>query len=144
MHNKIISWNDNWILIFLFVLWVDSFFQLHHLLHSSFLIQIIKMDKRLFKNWFLHFPHRLRDLLWIVRAWYSVAPIFSYLIRSRASSCVHSSQSPLKVINSFLHTFLEWMNPMILGGHNSILFFFDCFIIASKTSFWCLQGWDDL
>jgi len=29
-----------------------------------------------------------------------------------------SSESLLKVITSFWHRFLEWMNPMILGGHS--------------------------
>ena len=78
----------------------------------------VKVDKRFFKNWVLHIPHCLRDLLSMVRAWSSVAPIFSSLNMSRASSCVFSSQSLLKVITSFWHTFLEWINPMILGGHS--------------------------
>ena len=82
---------------------------------SSFIIQIFKMDKRFSKNWVLHIPHRLRDLLSMVRAWSLVAPIFSSLNMSRAYS---SSQSLLKVITSFWHIFLEWMNPMILGGHS--------------------------
>ena len=60
-------------------------------------------------------PHHSRDLLWMVRAWSSVSPILFSLIMSRASS---SSQILLKVINSFWHTFLAWMNPMILGGHS--------------------------
>ena len=81
-----------------------------------------KVDKRFFKSWVLHIPHRLRDLLWIVRAWSSVAPIFSSLIMSWASSSyVCSSQSLLKVITSFWHTFIAWMNPMILGGHSRLL-----------------------
>ena len=73
------------------------------------------MDKMFFKSWVLRNPHRLRDILWMVRAWYLVAPIFSSLIMSRSSS---SSQSLLKVITSFWHTFLTWINPMILGGHS--------------------------
>ena len=72
------------------------------------------MDKSFFKSWVLRIPHHLRDLLWMVRSWSSVADIFSSLM-SRASS---SSQSLLKVITSFWHTFLSWMNPMILGGHS--------------------------
>ena len=36
------------------------------------------MDKTFFKNWVLNIPHRLRDLLWIVRAWSSIAPIFFF------------------------------------------------------------------
>ena len=57
---------------------------------------------------------KFNTYLWIVRAWPSVSPIFSSLIMSQDFS---SSQSLLKVITSFSHTFLEWMNPMILGGH---------------------------
>ena len=119
VHNKTISWNDNWILIFIC-------FVGRHLLSasssslfitSSFIIQMLNMDKRLFKNWVLHIPHRLRDLLWIMRAWSSVSPILFSLIMSRYSSYVCSFQILLKVINSFWHTLLEWMNPMILGGH---------------------------
>ena len=74
-----------------------------------------KVDKKFFKSWDLHIPHQLRGLLWMVRAWSSVAPIFSSLLMSQASS---SSQSLLKVITSLWHTFLKWMNPMILGGHS--------------------------
>ena len=36
-------------------------------------------------------------------------------LQRRASS---SSQSLLKVITSFWHTFFTWMNPMILGGYS--------------------------
>ena len=122
MHNQTISWNYNWILIFihfegrlLLDPWASSY---SSFMTPSFLIQIINMDKRFFKNWVLHIPHRLTDLLWIMRARSSVATIFFSLIMSRASSCVCSSQSPLKVITSLWHTFLEWMNPMILGGHS--------------------------
>ena len=78
---------------------------------ASFLIQKL----RWIRGWVLHIPHRLRDLLWMVRAWASVPPIFSSLIMSQASS---SSQSLLKVNISFWHMFLEWMNPMILGVHS--------------------------
>ena len=121
-YNKTISWNDNWILIFIcFVgrLLLDpSALSSSSFMTSSFLIQTLNMDKSLFNNWVLHIPHRLRNLLWMVRAWYSVAPIFFSLIISWSSSYVCSSQSLLKVITSFWNTFLEWMNPMILGGHS--------------------------
>ena len=102
----------------LFVSWVDSFLSLS--LHHDIIISYpnAKMDKRFFKNWVLHIPHRLRDLLWIMRAIYLVALIFFSLIMSRASFCVCSSLSMLKVITSFWNTFLEWMNTMILGGHS--------------------------
>ena len=120
MHNKTISWNDNWILIF--ICFVGRLLLEPSASSSSSFISSYpnaKMDKRFFKNWVLHIPHCLRYLLWIMRAWSSVSLIFSFLIMSRASfSCVHSSQSLLKVITSFWHTFLEWMNPMILGGHS--------------------------
>ena len=117
MDNKIISWNDNRILIFIFFVGrsLISASSSSSFITTSFLIQILKMDKRLFKNWVLRIPHHLRDLLWIARARPLVAPIFSSLIMSRASS---SSQSLVKVITSFWHTFLAWMNSMILGGHS--------------------------
>ena len=117
---KTIPWNDNWILIFIcFVgrfLLDPSASSYSSFMTSLFLIQALNMDKRFFKNWVLHIPHSLRDLLWMVRAWSSIAPIFSSLIMSQASS---SSQSLLKVITSFQYKFLEWMNPMILGGYHS-------------------------
>ena len=74
------------------------------------------MDKRFVKNWVLHITHRLRDLLWMVRAWSSIfAHISSSLLMIWASSY---SQIQLKLITSFWHTFLAWMNPMIMGGHS--------------------------
>ena len=86
------------------------------------------MDKRFFKSWVLRIPHRLRDLLWMVRAWSSVAPIFSSVLMSRFSS---SSQILLKVITSFWHTFLAWMDSWsweaIQDGYHHfciLLFFF--------------------
>ena len=119
MHNKTISWNDNWILIF--ICFVGRLLlEPSTSSSSSFIISYPNsmMDKRFFKNWVLHIPCRLRDLLWIMRAWYLVSPIFSSLIMSWGSSCLYSSQILLKVITSFWHAFLEWMNPMILGGHS--------------------------
>ena len=74
------------------------------------------MNKRFFKNWVLHNPHRLRDILWMVRAWYSICSHLSSSLLMRWASS--SSQSQLKVITSFWHTFLAWMNPMIMGGHS--------------------------
>ena len=114
MHNKTIIWNDNWILIFIcFVgrLLLETLASSS----SSFIISYpnAKMDKRFFKSWDLRIPRCFRNLLWMVRAWSSVDPIFSSLIMIQDSS---SSESLLKVIISFWHTFLKWMNPMILGG----------------------------
>ena len=120
MHNKTISWNDNWILIFIFfmgrllILASSSC----SFTTTSFLIQMLNMDKSLFKNWVLHIPHRLRYLLWIMRSWSSISHILISYYESSFFSCVHSSQILLKVITSFRYTFLEWMNPMILGGHS--------------------------
>ena len=80
------------------------------------------MDKSFFKIWVLRIPHRLRDLLSMVRSWSSISPIFSSLPMSRAYS---SSQSLLKIITSFWHTFLEWMNPWsweaIQGGYPTVI-----------------------
>ena len=121
MHNKTISWNDNWILIFICFMGrlpLESSASLS----SSFIISYpnANMDKRFFKNWVLQIPHHLRDFFfWIVRARSLVAPILFSLIMNRASSCVCSSKSLLKVITSFWHTFPEWMNPMIMGGGHS-------------------------
>ena len=119
MHNKKISWNDNWILIFICfkgrLLLEPSSLSSSSFMTSSFLIQMLKMDKTFFKNWVFHIPHRLRDLIWMVRAWSSVSSIFSTLIMSRTSSY---SQSLMKVITSLWHTFLAWMNPMIQGGYS--------------------------
>ena len=83
MHNKTISWNDNWILIFICFVGrlLLSTSSSTSFITTSFLIQMLKMDKRFFKSWVLHITHCLRDLLWIVRAWSSVAPIFSSLIQ---------------------------------------------------------------
>ena len=73
------------------------------------------MDKRFVNNWVLHIPRHLRNLLWMVIAWSSICShLSSSLLMRRASS---SSQIQLKVITFFWHTFLAWMNPMIMGGH---------------------------
>ena len=122
----------------LFVSWVDSFLtlQLYHLHNSIVSYPNDKVDKKFFKSLNLHIPHRLRDLLWMVRAWSSISPIFSSLIMSRASSF---SQSLLKVITSFWHTFLAWMNPMILGGYSrwlSALLYFPLLILRLQVVLW--------
>ena len=82
MHNKTISLNDNWILIFcLFHGYTPSWsfcfiiFFIHEIIISY---PDDKMDKRFFKNW-VHIPHRLRDLLWMVRARSSIAPSLLFL-----------------------------------------------------------------
>ena len=120
MHNKTISWNENWILIFICFMGrlLLSASSSYSSIIASFIIQMLKMDNRIFKNWVLHIPHRLRDLLWMVRDLSSIDPIFSSPLMSRASS---SSQNLLKVITSLWHTFLERMNSMIPGGHSKWL-----------------------
>ena len=144
--NQTISWNDNRILMFIcFVgrlLLLASSSSLFII--ASFLIQMLNMDKSFFKNWVLHIPHHLRDLLWIMTALSSVAPKFSSLIMGWASSCVCSSQSLLKVITSFFHTFLEWRNPMILGGHSRWLSQFSAFSTSSSTTSCCSLIWETL
>ena len=119
MHNKKISWNDNWILIFIcfmgILLLESSTSSYSSFMIALFLIQMLKRIRgasRVYPfifliAWGIFFVWR--------KAWSSDAPILSFLLMGRASS---SSQSLLKVITSFWNTFLEWMNSMILGGHS--------------------------
>ena len=37
---------------------------------------------------------------------------------------------------------IPWSWEAIQGGYKNIFFFFNCFIIALNTSFWCIQGWN--
>ena len=96
----------------LFVLCVDSFLSL--LFVIFFIHDIIisypnaKMDKRFFKTWVLHIPHHLRDLLWIVRAWSSVAPIFSSYYESSFFLCALFLESVES--NHFLLAHIPRMN----------------------------------
>ena len=109
MHNKTISWNDNEILIFICFVGRLLSYPSTSFMTSSFLIQMLNMDKRFFKNWVLHIPHRLRDLLWILRAWFSIAPIFSFsYYEPRFVLCalfLDSAES-----NIFLSAHIPWMN----------------------------------
>ena len=103
----------------LFVSWVYSlnFIFIIFLIHNSIAsYPNAKIDKRFFKNWVLHIPHRLRDLPWIMRAWYSVASLLLLWVELLLVCALPKVLQ--KVINSFWHTFLEWMNPIILGGHS--------------------------
>ena len=107
---------------------------------SSFLIQMIKMDKRFIQELSPSYSHCLRDLLWMVRAGSSNAPVLSSLLMGRASSF---SQSLLKVITSFWNTFLEWMNSTILGGHSrwpSPLLHFSPLLLPLQVDLWWLHG----
>ena len=96
------------------------------------------MDKRLFKNLVLRIPHRLRDLLSMVTAWSSVSTIFSSLIMSRSSS---SSQSLLKVITSFWHTFLAWMDSHDSGRPFKVAITTSSFSISSSIASRCFAFW---
>ena len=108
---------------------------------SSFLIQ---MDKRVFKNWVLHIPHRLRDLLWIVSTWSLVAPIFSSLIMSRASSCVCSSQS-LAESNHFLLAHIPRMNESHEPGRPiKVVITISALFTSSSTASSCSLIWETL
>ena len=118
VHNKTISWNDNWILIFIcFEGRLLSNSSYSSFITSSFLIQMLKWIRGFsriepfifliawgifFESWeldiqFLPFP--------LLLLWVEILLLYAF-------------QSLLKVITSFWNTFLEWMNPMILGGHS--------------------------
>ena len=96
----------------LFVSWVDSILiiLLYHILHSwnHHFLSNDKMNKRFFKNWVFHIPHRLRDLLLNGES----------LIFNCSHLLLLFLLVELKVITYFWHTFFTWMNPMILGGHS--------------------------
>ena len=121
MHNKTISWNGNWILIFICLvgrlLLEPSASSSSSFITSSFLIQMLKWiigSSRIesfifliawgifFESWALDLQLLSSSLLvlWVELILVCTLPRF-YWKRS----------------NSFLHIFLEWMNPMILGGH---------------------------
>ena len=115
-----------------FVSWVDSFLilLLHHLLHSwhHHFLSNDKMDNRFFKNWVLHILHRLRDLLWMVRAWSSIAPIFFF-------SSYESTES-----NHFLLAHIPRMNESHDPGRpfkmaiTTSAFFTSCFTCFLRSS----------
>ena len=120
MHNKTISWNDNWILIFICfmgrILLDPSSSSYYLFITSWFIIQMIKL---------IRIYSRIESFIFLIawgiffESWEldpQLLPCSLSLIMSQASFCVHSSQSLLKVITSFRHTFLERMNPMILGS----------------------------
>ena len=119
MHNKTISWNDNWILIFIcFVGRLLSASSSSSFIIAPFLIQMLR---------WIRGSSRIESFIFLI-AWgiffeswpldLQLLPSSISLIMNRYSSCVHSSQNLLKIITSFWHTFLHWMIPMILGGHS--------------------------
>ena len=145
MHNKIKSWNNNWILIF--ISFVGSFL-LDPLAssYSSFVISYPnnKMDKMFFKSWVLHIPHRLRDILWIMKSLSLVAPIFFSLTMSWASSCVCSSWS-LSESNYFLLAHIPWMNESHDPGRSfKVVITTSAFSTSSSTASSCSLIWETL
>ena len=122
MHNKTILWNDNWILIFIcFVgrlLLEPSSLSSSSFIIASFLIQMIR---------WIRFSSRFESFVFLITCgiffgWWELDLQFlpsSFLLLwvEHLLMCVLLGVF-LKVITSFLHTFLEWMNHMILGGHS--------------------------
>ena len=88
MHNKKLYHEMTIEYLSLFVSWVGSFLslQLHHLHNSIISYPNAKMDKRFFKIWVLRIPHRLRDLLWMVRDWSWV--VLKYCNFKEYSMCI--------------------------------------------------------
>ena len=139
IHNKTISWNDNWILIFICFVGrlLLSTSSSSSIITISFLIQMIKMDKRFFDNWVLHIPHRLSYLLWTMKSWSSVAPIFFSLIISWTYS---SSKN-----NHFLLEHIPWMNESHDPGRPfKVSITTPAFFTSSFTASICSLIWETL
>ena len=104
----------------LFVLWVESILiiLLYHLSYPN--------DK----NWVLRIPHRLRDLLWMVRAWYSIASIFFF----------SSYESSWKQLLPFgIHSLHEWINDP--GRPFKVAITTSTFSTSSSTASSCSAFW---
>jgi len=108
MYNKTISWNDNWILIFIcfmgILLLESSASSTSSFMIASFLIRMLR---------WIRSSSRVEIFIFLID-WGIFFGRWELDLQRRASS---SSQSRLKVITSFWNTFLKWMNFMILGGH---------------------------
>ena len=131
----------------LFVSWVDSFLSLplHHLLHSwlhHFLSKCSRWIRGSSRIESFIFPHRLRDLLWMVRAWSSIAPIFFSLIISWASSCVGSSTELLKVSHFLLAHILQKNESHDLGRPFKVVITTSTFSTSSFTASSCSLIWE--
>ena len=129
----------------LFVSWVESFLilLLHHLLHSWH--HHDNMDKRFFKNWVLHIPCHLRDLLWMVRAWYSIAPIFFFSSYESTESkhfllahipCMDESHDPGRLFKVAINTsaFFTSSFTCFLRSSFDVCYFFQIAWSRNKTS----------
>ena len=115
MHNKRISWNDNWILIFIcFVgrlLLEPSASLSSSFIIEPFLIQMLRWIRGSSRVEFFVFL-----IAWgIFFGWWE---LYIHFLPSSLILLWVELLLLLKVITSFWHTFLEWMNPMILGGHS--------------------------
>ena len=116
MHNKTISCNVNWILIFICFMG-RIFLEPSASSSSSFMISYPndKMDKRFIKNWVLHIPHHLRDLLLNgERLIFNLLP--SFFFSSYETSFFFFPESTES--NHFL---LAPIPHMIMGGHSLLL-----------------------
>ena len=118
----------------MFVLWVDSILiiLLYHFSHPN--------DK----NWVLHIPHRLRDLLWIVRAWSSVSPVFSFsYYESSFFLCALFPESAES--NHFLLAHIPWMNESHDPGRPfKVVITTSAFSTSSSTTSSCSLIWETL
>ena len=141
MHDQTISWNDIWILIFICLVGRP----LLDPSASSFLIQML--------GW-------IRGSSWVDSFIFLIACGSSLNRESLIFSCSHLLMSYYESSFFLCALFLEsaesnqhpsgthslsewtpWSWEAIPGVYNNLFFFFDCFVIASNTSFWCLQGW---
>ena len=122
MHNKTISWNDNWILIFIcfmgrLILELSDSSSSSFII-ASFLIQMLR---------WIRCSSRFEFFIFLI-AWGIFFELWNLYLQLLPSSFLllwfeHLLVCALpgvflKVITSFWHTFLELRNPMILGGHS--------------------------
>ena len=104
----------------LFVSWVNSFlrFQLDHLLHSSFLFQIIRWIRGYSRVEFFIFLIAWGIFFESWNLYLQLLPSSFLLLWVEHLLVCALPRVFLEVITSFWHRFLERMNPMILGGHS--------------------------
>ena len=142
LHNKTISWNDNWILIFICFVGrlLLSSSSSSSFISASFLIQMLKMDKRLFKNWVLCIHHRLRDILWGESLIFSCSHfLFSYY----ESSLFFFPESVES--NHFLLAHIPCMNESHDPGRPfKVAITTSAFSTSSSTATSCFLIWETL
>ena len=118
MHNKTISWNENLILIFICfmgrLLLEPSASSSSLFIIESFLIQRLIWIRGSSRVEFFVFL-----IAWgIFGQWELDLQLLPYSLLLLWVELLLLPKVYLKVIRSFSHTFLAWMNPMILGGHS--------------------------